>query len=254
LYAVAVDTFQQVQDAVGAHPRLIGLVLQSLSQVSAPEAGGGDDRVNRAKELAGKYPAMPQAWLGLADVLAAAGDAKGEREALDKALEAGPDNVDVWQQRARFFEEQRDMPSVLAAYQRLAEFLPDDPKVANNLAYAILATGGDAAEALKWARQAAEKLKINPQVLHTLGLAQLRTGDIEEGRKSLTIALQLRPSDPTALLDFGQALIQSGKEEEGKAQVKLALYYANQLGLDFPRRAEAEKILGGSSASEKPTP
>ena len=125
---------------------------------------------------------------------------------------------------------------------RLLALIPGRPDIQNNLAYSLLQTGGDPKQALDLAQQAAEKMKLNPHVLHTLGLAQLRNEDIAGARKSLVTALELRPGDPTLLLDLGQALIAEGRAEDGKRQVAAALTYADRLGLDFPRRAEAEAI------------
>jgi len=51
----------------------------------------------------------------------------------------------------------------------------------------------------------------------------------------------LRPGDPDLLLDYGLMLIAKGQKEEGLKPIKLALQYADQLGLTFDRRAEAEK-------------
>ena len=47
-------------------------------------------------------------------------------------------------------------------------------------------------------------------------------------------------------LSFGgksQVLIALDRNEEGRRHVELALRYAEQLDLDFPRKAEAERIL-----------
>jgi len=121
--------------------------------------------------------------------------------------------------------------------------LPEDPYASNNLAYCILQTDGDAKEALQLAQKALEKLPRNAEVIHTLGLAQVRTGDAEEGRKNLTVALEMRPGDPTLMLDYGKLLIEQNQVDEGRNNIQLALRYAGQLGLDFPRKAEAEQAV-----------
>ena len=104
-------------------------------------------------------------------------------------------------------------------------------------------TKGDLDKALACAQAAQKQLRTDPQVLHTLGLAYLRRGDLEESVKNLRVAVELRPGDPTMLLDFGLLLIAQKHPEEGKKQVEMALRYATQLGLDFPRRAEAENVF-----------
>ncbi|HRK34142.1 MAG TPA: hypothetical protein PLJ47_06060, partial [Candidatus Hydrogenedentes bacterium] len=141
-----------------------------------------------------------------------------------------------------------DYPSLLEVCRQIVAILPDDPYAGNNLAYCLLQTNGDANEALTLAQKAQEKLPRNPEVAHTLGLAQVRTGNLDEGRKNLIAALEMRPGDPTLMLDYGELLIRQNQSEEGKTHIQLALRYASQLGLDFPRKGEAEQALAESSS------
>ncbi|MBM3288882.1 MAG: hypothetical protein FJY92_01900, partial [Candidatus Hydrogenedentes bacterium] len=187
-----------------------------------------------------EYPAMASAWIGQAAVQAAIRDADGQKASLDKATEVEPANAQVWRQLAQFYSEKSDYAALLDASRHVFELMPDDPYVANNVAYCILQTNGDANEALGLAQKAYEKLPRNAEVIHTLGLAQVRAGDAAEARKNLTAALEMRPGDPTLMLDFGKLLIDQGEAEDGKTNIRLALQYAEQLGLDFPRKAEAE--------------
>jgi hypothetical protein len=41
-------------------------------------------------------------------------------------------------------------------------------------------------------------------------------------------------------------LIATDQRDEGQRQISLAVTLTDQLGLEFPRRAEAEKLLNGS--------
>lgn len=56
----------------------------------------------------------------------------------------------------------------------------------------------------------------------------------------------MQPGDPTMLLHFGAMLIQQDKKADGRKLIEMAIRYANQLGLDFPRRAEAEAALSNA--------
>ncbi len=95
---------------------------------------------------------------------------------------------------------------------------------------------------------AAEKLPRDPHVLHTLGVAQLRSGELEQSEVNLTNALQFRPGDPTLLLDYGQLLIKKGDTEAGRRQILSALNSARILSVEFEREAEAQQILEDSKA------
>jgi len=58
----------------------------------------------------------------------------------------------------------------------------------------------------------------------------------------------MRPGDPTLLLDFGALLIEKGEKEAGQRHIRLAIEYANRLGLDFPRKAEAESLVAAETS------
>jgi Flp pilus assembly protein TadD len=89
---------------------------------------------------------------------------------------------------------------------------------------------------------------IQPNVLHTLGLAELRAKKLDDAEKHLGLALQMRPGDPTLLLDFGALLLEKGDTETGQRHVRLAIEYAERLGLTFPRKEEAQRLAGTESS------
>jgi len=235
LSASAYELFAQLDERLPAKPRIVEYLLAALA-----EASQRPDRVAVATRYTEEYPALAAAWLGLADVHHALDNVDAEREALEKAVEVGPDDVDAWLRYARFLDEQSNYPGLLRAARQLYELLPDD-----NLAYAILEAGGDATEALRLAQEAFQAAPSNPNVLHTLGLAELRTGNVDEGSQHLRLALEWRPGDPTLLFDAGTALIAQGKEEDGREYIRYALHYAQQLDLEFPSKEEAEQLLAG---------
>ncbi len=235
----ALDTFKKLDAKIGYHPQILQFIFSALTRVQ-PGARAKEE----AQAIAQEYATRPVAWVGLAMVMHSLDDIEGERQAMAKAVETGPNEPEVWFQQGQFCERQKDMKGATDAYRRLAQLRPDDPAANNNAAYCMLVTGGDLKEALERAQKAKEKLPMNPAVLHTLGVAQLRSGDLEESRKNLTMALELRPGDPTLLLDYGLLLNAEKKPGEAKLHIESAISYTDQLGLDFPRRAEAEQMLG----------
>ncbi len=237
----AYDLFVELDGRLPAKPRIVAYMLTALAN-----ANDLPDREQKATHYTEEYPALPAAWLGLADVEQALGNVDAERSALEKAVEVGPDDIDAWLQYARFLDEQSDHEGMLKSYRKLHQLLPGDPFIANNLAYCILQSNGDAKEALSLAESAYKDAKSSSNVLHTLGLAQLKTGDLDEGSKNLRRALEMRPGDPTLLFDAGKALLAQGKEKDGHDYIAYALHYAQQLGLDFSGKDEAEKLLAGS--------
>lgn len=202
------------------------------------------DRMEKAEAIAERYADMSVSWIGLALLADSLGNDAAERAALDRAAEVGASDTTVWMQRGQYFSRRNMIPEAMEAYRRQLALNPEDPMANNNLAYYLTLTGENMDEALERAQKAKDALGPNPNVLHTLGVAQLRTGKLEESQENLAVALELRPGEPTLLLDFGKLLIERGREEEGKRQIEMALRYSDVLGLDFPRRDEALAALG----------
>ncbi len=243
----ALEAFKKTAERVGDHPILVALQLGALAASPSIE-----DKQAVGREYVEKHPDMAEAWLGLAELRRRAEDVSGAVEALDRARELDPDSREVWLQRASFAEKQQNEDMAIEAYRRLIDLMPNSPAFQNNYAYHLLQRQGDLDTALEAAQAAAQGLPRNPSVLHTLGLAQLRKNDVQSAHDNLRMAVEMRPGDPTLLLDYGQALIALDRVEEGRQKVDLALQLADVFGLDFPRRAEAEKILAAVPAESAP--
>lgn len=241
LYAPAADAFEAVRAALPGEPFLVTQLMSTLQQ--GVEVA---DRSARARQIAEAERSLPAAWLGLARLQEAMGDPSAQRQALAEGLQNAPGNHDLLRARAAFAEAEGDIALALASYETLLTGGAEDAAVFNNYAYYLLRTGGDLDAALNYATRASELLQTSPQVRHTLGLAQLRQGMLEEARRNLGAALEMMPSDPTLLLDYGHLLLEEGEEEQGRQSIQLAIRYADQLGVPFDRRTEAESLLTGS--------
>lgn len=231
--------FKRVDDALTVDND----VLLDFMFLSLPNSVRITNVGEEARALAEKHTTRPRAWLGYALVLQKLGDLSGERLALDQAAAAGADNPQVYLLRGDYFARNKELDDAAEEYRRLLELRPEDPVANNNLAYYLLLKEQDPAQALHHAQLAAKGLPNDPHVLHTLGVALLRTGDLEQSRTNLTMALQLMPGDPALLLDYGQLLIALGDTENGRRHIESALASSRAIGLDFDRQEEAEKIL-----------
>ena len=239
LHKESLDVLQAIEGQLPKSTLLVDLILRALLQGLTIE-----NRLEKGQAVAEKCADMPVAWIGLALLAHAVDKDDVELSALDKAAEVGPDDPTVWMQRGQYFSRKNMIPEAMEAFRQQLRINPDDPMANNNLAYYLTLSGGDMEEALERAQKAKDALGPNPNVLHTLGVAQLRTGKLNESQENLAVALEMRPGEPTLLLDFGQLLIEQGKEDEGKRHIAMAIKYADVLGLDFPRRDEAVAILG----------
>lgn len=205
------------------------------------------DKVEGATEkgraIADALSADPRAYIALAELCKAQGDVEGEAQAMEKALAQGPESPDVWSRHAAMLEKKLDYAGAAESYRKLVALQPESGSANNNLAYMLLMSGGNAEEALKFATLAQTKVPNNPGVLHTLGLAQLRTGDLESSKATLARAAEIDPANPTISFDYGRVLMQLGDKEKAKDRIRYALGISQRAGLDFPERAEAESLL-----------
>ncbi len=244
LHDAAFQSLREVESTLAANNNyLLGFLFSSLAYVTRFDAK------KESLAIAEKHADNPRAWLGYASILKKMGDKDSERVALDKALAAGPADPLVLMQRGDFYAAQNDYEAAIAEYRRLLELEPDDPVANNNLAYNLLRTGGDPAEALSAAERALTQLPNDAHVLHTLGVAQLRAGQLDEAKQSFAKALERRPGDPDLLFDYGKVLIERGEDEQGIQFVKSALSSTQILGLAFDRKEEAEQTLKNKSAN-----
>jgi tetratricopeptide (TPR) repeat protein len=238
----AVGPLEKASAAAPGSASLAALMLEALTNTIR-----FGDPAPKAQEVAQRAPADPRTWLALAAFCHAKTDTAGEHAAIQKALELDGNNAAAWLLRARYLESAGDKAGALAAYERVHATRPTDPVVGNNLAYLILETGGDPQRALQLAHAALDAAQnnpaIQPNVLHTLGLAELRVKKLDDAEEHLGRALQMRPGDPTLLLDFGALLLEKGNTSAGQRYIRMAIDYADRLGLAFPRKDEAQRLI-----------
>jgi tetratricopeptide (TPR) repeat protein len=117
---------------------------------------------------------------------------------------------------------------VLRALQ--AEF-PDDPEVANNLAYTLAERGEDLQRAEALVRQALRSDPQNGAYLDSLGWVLYQQGDYAGAFDWLVEAANQRPDDPTILEHLGLTLHRLGKPLEAADVLRRAI----ACGGDAPR-------------------
>jgi tetratricopeptide (TPR) repeat protein len=205
------------------------------------------DKVEGAKEkgqaIVDTVAADPRAWIAYAELLKSLGDAEGEALSMEKAMAAGPESPEVWSRNGAMLEKKQDYAGAAESYRKLVALQPDNAPAANNLAYMLLMAGGNDEEALKFATDAQQKVPNSPGVLHTLGLAQMRTGDLEASKTTLARAAEIDPANPTISFDFGRVLMKLGDKVKAKERIRYSLGISARAGLDFPEQAEAESLL-----------
>lgn len=219
------------------------MAIAQLAFAALHRADKIDGANEKAEAIAETLKADPRAWIALAEMVKKQGDLEKEAKYMEKAIAVGADSPEAWSKYAAMQESRKDFKGAVESDRKLIGLQPDNPFANNNLAYMLLMAGGSDVEALKFAAIAQQKLPNHPSVLHTLGLAQMRTGDLQAAKATLGRAAEANPADPTISFDFGRALMKLGDKEKAKDRIRYALGISQRAGLDFPESAEAERLL-----------
>ena len=135
-------------------------------------------------------------------------------------------------------------------YRRALELDPENARVMNNLAYALLQSGDGLMEALRLARGAAEREPANPAFLETLGSVHLALGDGTTAAKYLELAwgraLRREASAQVAIMDqLIRAWLAAGRPEMAQqvAEARARAFPGFRFPKDFRRMFPgAEKL------------
>lgn len=238
IYRPAVDLLERAEAKIGNHPPIAILLLSALTPPTSYP-----DRVARAEAVVSRYSGA-YVYPGLSGVYAKADDPEGQRKALERGQAKYPEDVTILRAIALEAGASDDLPRAVETYKRILELSEGNGPIFNNYAYFLLRAQGDPKVALEYAQKATETLEGDPKAIHTLGMALLENGLIEDAAKQLGLAAQMRPGDPATLLDLGRALIASDRAEEGRSLIARGIQNADALGIEFDRREEALAIVG----------
>ncbi|MGH8714710.1 MAG: XrtA/PEP-CTERM system TPR-repeat protein PrsT [Casimicrobiaceae bacterium] len=133
----------------------------------------------------------------------------------------------------------KDYRNAIRQYEAVVKLDPDNPLLLNNLAWLLAETGDP--KGREYAAAAYRQAPFNPNVIDTLGWAEVQGGDAQKGVELLRSASNLAPANPDIRLHLARGLIKTGD----KAGAKKTLEPLLQLDKASPIRAEAEKLLSG---------
>jgi len=117
------------------------------------------------------------------DAIVKLGQVQTARGDLDHALftwsqgaRENPKEAAFYMVSGAVYERKHDLERAKSSYEKALELKPDDPEVANNLAYTLLETNGNVDLALQLAQSARRSMPASPEVADTVGLAFYRKG------------------------------------------------------------------------------
>lgn len=147
-------------------------------------------RLATPRDFARDAPTDAASRLLLADYWADAGKF-GKANAIYSSLTNSPSPALAAQGllgQANLLASQQKFADAVPLYEQALALDPDNPRLHNNLAYALLRAGGPLLTALRHARFARDADPTNPIYLETLGALHLALGDPAQAAKTLEYA------------------------------------------------------------------
>ncbi len=143
---------------------------------------------------------------------------------IDRVMAASPDNLGARVLKADYFLNTGKLEEAMAVYAEILEKRPGDLLSSNNYASLLSDLRDDEASRAK----AAEVAKVlegnpNPYFLDTLGWAQYRNGQVEQGLVNLKKAVEGSTGFADAHYHLGAVYLAKGEIEQGRAELEKAV-------------------------------
>ncbi|MEM9523559.1 MAG: tetratricopeptide repeat protein, partial [Pseudomonadota bacterium] len=170
-----------------------------------------------------------QAWLGLIRTLNGQGRPEEAETALQAALEALPEALDLLWAQASFRERAGNYEGAIEIYEAMYERAPNSEVVANNLA-SLLSTYRDDDVSLERAWIVARRLRgiAFPPFQDTYGWLAYRRGDYDVALDHLEPAAAGLPDDPLVQFHLGMTYAALERTEDALEQLNQALEIAGE--------------------------
>ncbi|HSV28415.1 MAG TPA: tetratricopeptide repeat protein [Candidatus Omnitrophota bacterium] len=168
------------------------------------------------------------------DALTTKGDVLRKHKRFEEAAAAyqaaftrlGPPQERHWLlhfSRGIAYERSGQWPKAEADFARALELKPDQPDVLNYLGYSWVDRGERLEEGRKMIEKAVELRPKDGAIVDSLGWALYRMGDFQGAVKQLERAIELKPEDPTINDHLGDAYWQVGRTAEAMFQWQRAM-------------------------------
>jgi tetratricopeptide (TPR) repeat protein len=212
------------------------------------QASHNPDKAAHYYRLAVKdNPELVEGYKRLADLQV---DAPQKIAIINDALEKAPDSIELKMILARLHFEAGDLDAALSLMEDVYRLSPQNPAVANNLAWLYLEKGSNLTKAYEMARSAFESAPDNPHYAHTLGWAYHKKGISKQAEWYLNESLRLIDEKTKADSDDRYArgifsyhlallLLETERENEGREE----LLFAVKAGLPTRYDKHAREML-----------
>ena len=146
----------------------------------------------------------------------------------------------LWTHITHFFEKSdRTKGTAEQLYQKALQVQPNNPLAANNLAYLLIETGGDANNALMLAQAARQALPKNPSVADTLAWVYYHKGVYGSAADLLREAVHAMPDDASFHYHLGMTYTKL----DDKPHAREELQHTLKLSPNFEHAQEIKQLL-----------
>lgn len=150
-----------------------------------------------------------------------------------------PESAEVQFRLGDVYQGARRYPEAEKAYLKAIALAPKNPLPYNNLAWMLVASGGDPKRAVEFAGKAVEISPRSSPLLDTLGWAQRAAGDLNGAQATLKRAIELEPN--VAAYHYRLGLVQ--RDLKQNAAARASLQRALDLDGKLPEASEARKLI-----------
>ena len=210
-------------------------------------AGRTDDARTEFERALALAPEHAPAVAGLATLAIQAGDPAGALALWERAALAAPGETDYAYPVAQLLLAAGRRADAEADLRKIVRRDPGAAFARNDLAWLLIEDGRELDLALALARDAS-RIAPTPDVIDTLGLAQLRSGDAASAVRTLTQAVAAHPDSAGLRRRLGQALAASGDREGALRELRAAVATGTLSDADAARDeiARLERAGAGS--------
>lgn len=186
---------------------------------------------------------VPQLYVSLASIYFNKKDVDHAISVYEDGLIKNPGDIKLALSLANLYEHQGKYDEAISIYETLLKTNPSLDIAANNLA-AILSEHYVDENSLKKAVQLADKFKHSnkPFYKDTYAWSLIKTGNINEGLKTLTEIVTASPKIPVFRYHLGVAYYMNGNNSLAMNEINQAIELDNKVGF-FQDRKNAEKLL-----------
>jgi tetratricopeptide (TPR) repeat protein len=198
-------------------------LLHELVAAIAIQAQDYDRAIREYRILVAMSPSDKAVYFRLANALHLKGDTNGYISTLEQVQKLFPRDLVPTLVLAGALDGLGRRDAAIQQYRHAMELQPDDPRVLNNLAFAMVETNGNLDEALRLAQRAVRKVPEQPVFVDTLGWIYVKRNMIASAVQVLDGVVKKQPDNPVFSYHFGVALLQKGDLQRAKTTLQGAL-------------------------------